>query len=61
MASPSVLREAIQALERCNYSLVDKLLTARTEAEREEINKRISKNKSMMLDYKFRLSSGNFN
>jgi len=56
MASKSVLIKAIEILEKANNTLNRTLLSTDSSSERERISKEITKNESMILDYKFRIN-----
>lgn len=55
MASNSVMKAAIEQLDRYNYMLEEK--KAKGEGNVEEINKQIAKNDAMILDYQYRISN----
>jgi hypothetical protein len=55
MASKSVLTEAITKLVNANLALREKLHSASNAVEYQKYLKEITKNDSMILDYKFRL------
>lgn len=55
MASKNVLTEAINKLVNANIILTEKIKNYCDSKKINELKKEISKNKAMILDYKFRL------
>ena len=55
MASKNVLTEAINKLVKANMLLLEKSQKTTDKTKAEEYRKEITKNQSMILDYKFRL------
>lgn len=55
MASKNVLTEAINKLVASNSSLRERINKTDDKKKRDEYLKEITKNESMILDYKFRL------
>lgn len=58
MASKNVLTQAINTLVAANIELLKKSQSTDDEAKKEMLHKKITKNQSMILDYKFRLQYG---
>lgn len=58
MAEYDVLRIAITKLQETNIKLFEKLLRASDGNTKERVRQEISKNETMILDYKFRLEHG---
>ena len=58
MAEKTILAEAIRKLEALNLQLTEKIHTTKDKKLIEEYSKHISKNQSMILDYKFRMGNG---
>lgn len=52
----SILAEAIRKLETLNLQLTEKIHTTKDKNLIDTYSKQISKNQSMILDYKFRMS-----
>jgi len=55
MAKKSVLLEAINKLEKANIALLERIGKSKTKEKTAEYRQQITKNESMILDYKFRL------
>jgi hypothetical protein len=55
MASKNILAEAINKLVKANMFLLEKSQKTTDKKKAEEYRKEITKNQSMILDYKFRL------
>lgn len=55
MASKNVLAEAITKLVKANAALREKIHTLSDKKKADECLKEITRNESMILDYKFRL------
>lgn len=58
MASKNVLAEAITKLANANAALKEKMHTFSDKKKADECLKEITRNKAMILDYKFRLEHG---
>lgn len=58
MASKTVLTEAINKLIKSNMALRAKISESADEAAKKEWAKEITRNESMILDYRFRLQNG---
>ena len=59
MASKNVLSEAIKKLEATNITLLEKINNTSDKKVKENYRKEITRNESMILDYKFRLEHSN--
>lgn len=55
MAKKSVLLEAINQLEKANIALLERIGKSKAKEKAAEYRQQITKNESMILDYKFRL------
>ena len=60
MASKNVLTEAINKLVNANTALFEKVQQTADKKKAEEYRKEINKNQSMILDYKYRLETENY-
>ena len=55
MAKKSVLLEAINQLEKANMTLLERIGKSKTSEKAAEYRQQITKNESMILDYKYRI------
>lgn len=58
MAKRSVLTEAVRMLSFNNAVILKEISSCSNNKRREELDKQLSKNNSMILDYKYRIESG---
>jgi len=56
MASKNVLQEAISKLHYNTKLLQEKMKTCSTKEQKNEIERQIKQNESMMLDYQYRIA-----
>ena len=58
MAKKSVLTEAVRMLSYNNGLILRQIASCSSNKKREELEKQLSKNNSMILDYKYRIENG---